>query len=82
MAHRDENRGFPLARILPSSHPKSWGRKAELKEPGPSIDQQICLTPIAPSLKASPCHARLGVAVLVQCSSCLLCVLDTEDQVR
>ena len=26
----------------------------ELKEPGPSIDQQICLTPIAQSLKASP----------------------------
>ena len=25
----------------------------ELKEPGPSIDQQIHLTPIAPSLKAS-----------------------------
>ena len=26
----------------------------ELKEPGPSIDQQICLTPIAQSLKVSP----------------------------
>ena len=26
----------------------------EIKEPGPSIDQQICLTPIAWSLKASP----------------------------
>ena len=26
----------------------------ELKEPGPSIDQQIHLTPIAPSLKTSP----------------------------
>ena len=30
----------------------------ELKEPGPSIDQQIHLTPIAPSLKASPIALR------------------------
>ena len=29
----------------------------------------------------SICHARLGAAVLVQHSSCLLCVLCTEDQV-
>ena len=28
--------------------------KEELKEPGPSIDQQIQLTPIAQSLKVSP----------------------------
>ena len=30
----------------------------ELKEPGPSIDQQICLTPIAQSLKASPTETK------------------------
>ena len=30
----------------------------ELKEPGPSIDQQIHLTPIAPSLKASPTDTK------------------------
>ena len=27
------------------------------------------------------CHARLGAVVSVQCSSCLLCVLCTGDQV-
>ena len=32
----------------------SEAESEELKEPGPSIDQQICLTPIAQSLKASP----------------------------
>ena len=30
----------------------------ELKEPGPSINQQICLTPIAQSLKASPTSTK------------------------
>ena len=30
----------------------------ELKEPGPSINQQICLTLIAPSLKASPTDTK------------------------
>ena len=30
----------------------------ELKEPGSSIDQQICLTPIAQSLKASPMDTK------------------------
>ena len=30
----------------------------ELKEPGPLIDQQICLTPIAQSLKASPTNMK------------------------
>ena len=30
----------------------------ELKEPGPSINQQICLTPIAQSLKASPTDTK------------------------
>ena len=30
---------------------------------------------------SSCCHARLGAVVLVQHSSCLLCVLCTEDQV-
>ena len=28
------------------------------------------------------CHARLGTVVSVQCSSCLLCVLCTGDQVH
>ena len=30
----------------------------ELKEPGPSVDQQICPTPIAQSLKASPMDTK------------------------
>ena len=28
MAYRDEDRGFLLARILPSSHPKSLGKES------------------------------------------------------